>query len=408
MALLALSILVLTTQSSGDAALWPADDGNDQHRRVAASAPAARWSAPLPIWWAASSATTTTSSAPVCDGTTDVSSFLDHSIVLPPGICRVTRSIVLTSGYFLRGTGTTIFFDNPTDDLFVAHTALHDVTISDLIINSTAGQRKAGHVINGSFLRSRFASLTVLNQFNGFLIPAYEFVWFSSVLVRYPSSGARYGFYLGQFSSDPSSNPGSEIYLSHVQVYGAEILDRGYVVESTDAVYFTNSGGGGCVSHLLHIFRSPGGHAPNNIFMTNMVSDYTVTGSSTLIQGAINLQISNSWFCSSQVGLELQDVGRLMVSNSQVFNNRATGLLSNNSFGRVTGCFFSAQNVAVRVYTARTNDLSLSLSDNTDGGSTNRSVITDERSNRMIVTGNMWVSGTTFGTPPQVNANNGF
>jgi hypothetical protein len=202
---------------------------------------------------------------PACDGVTDVSAYLDRSIVLPPGVCRVTRTIVLTSGYYLRGTGTTILFDNPTDDLFVAREALSDVTIADLIVNSTKGQRRAGHVVRGSFLRSRFTSLTILNQFNGFLIPAYEFVWFSMILFRYPSACAEYGFYLGQTTPN---NPGSELYLSHVQVYGNEVLDRGYVIEDTDAVYVTHTGGGGCVSHVVHLFRSPGGHAPSNIFMT--------------------------------------------------------------------------------------------------------------------------------------------
>jgi hypothetical protein len=97
-----------------------------------------------------------------------------------------------------------------------------------------------------------------------------------------------------------------------------------------------------------------------------------------------------------------------MVNNCQIFNNHAVGLLSSNSSGRVTGSIFSAQQVAIRINTAHYNDLSLSLSDNTDGGSSNRSLITDERSNRIIVTGNVWVSNTTFGTPPQVNANNGY
>jgi hypothetical protein len=114
-------------------------------------------------------------------------------------------------------------------------------------------------------------------------------------------------------------------------------------------------------------------------------------------------------------GFRGDGIGRLQIATSKIFNNRGTGMWFDHSFGRAVGNILAANGQGavtghkdgINVLTTNTADLTMSFSANESTGENGYSIATDAETNRAIIDGNLWGSGTSYGVAPQVNANNG-
>jgi hypothetical protein len=395
----------------------------------------------------------------VGDGTTDDTAAIGAAITaaggifprgvvfFPPGIYKTTGNYSLDGMDGIQimgsGTGSTIIrLAHATNDLFwVGATPTAAVGISCMTITSDTVTRSAGWVFrvnnaynsSGSFNRSRLWNLELQKQFNGIAFEKYEFVLLRDTIIWDCVGTTGVGVKFGQTTAS-NLNQGSEGRCINVQVYGNNLaggaakLAAGFLIEDTDAVELTDCGAGAIAGDGLKIVGNTGGHAPTNHFVVNSIFDATDTGHCVNIAGPASparLKFTGCWFASAGAMLGTSNGNGIRISAPIVsgeivgcnfYNNRGTGLYISTTSCAITvsGCTFNGNGVGAgasnndAIYIALSlNNLGPVITGCQDTGSNGVSVRTAANSNRLVIVGNRWVSGTSYGIAPTVNASNG-
>jgi hypothetical protein len=361
-----------------------------------------------------------------------------------------TNSLGTVSGLRILGSGiggTTLKMTDATHDLFFSNTQTVDLTLQDFSVTSNSGVRTGGWVYhagatlytsNGYLRRSRIESIDVKKQVNGFWIAQYEFVWMKNLMMSDFVGSGGIGIKAGQTTAS-NVNQGSELYILGTQIYGNDFvgsdplaLSTGIWIEDTDAVYVVNSGVGGALTNSLRMVANAGGHGPSNHFFDQMISDATrdshgvyVTGGGTVV----NLKFTGCWFASAGqlpsgsagangIRFDVAQLGVLEITGSKIINNRGTGLYfathASNAAVAFSGNTISSNGQGAQ---AGNNDgiyvdvpidvLGPVMSGNQEvGGENGVGLRTSSTANRLIIVGNRFVSGVSFGITPNIKGLN--
>jgi hypothetical protein len=394
---------------------------------------------------------TTDDTTAISDTITAAAATTPRSVVFfPPGIYETTGGFDLDGldGLKIRGSGvgsTTIRLAHATNDLFyVTSTFTTGFELSDMTITSDTVTRTAGWVFHvndaynstGSLLRSNLSRLEITKQFNGLGIKKYSFVTLNDILLWDPpanTTGVAVQF--GQTTAT-DVNQGAEARCRNVQVYGYDFSSgpaywgEGFKIEDCEAVEMEGCSAGGIAGHDLHVISNSGGHASQNHFINNCIFDATDTGHCAYFSGAgyaLRIKIAASWFASAGASVGTSNGNGIRIENTiysgeitgcNFYNCRGTGLyfassataasvaVSGNTFtGNGVGAAAS-NNDAIYVATGL-NNLGPVFTGNQDEGSNGVSIRTGANANRLVIVGNRWVSGTSYGIAPSVNASNG-
>lgn len=394
------------------------------------------------------------------DGTTDDTAAIRDTIgaaaattprsivFFPPGIYRTTGGYDLNGldGLQIVGSGvnaTTIRLAHASNDLFsIGATPTSNLAIRHMKITSDTVTRTGGwvfHVNNayngtGILLKSIFEGLEVQKQVNGFGIKKYEFVALNDILIWDGVGTTGYALRFGQATAS-NVNQGSEVRCRNVQIYGNDLAGgtarfaAGCIIEDCDAVEFEGCGVGAIAGTGLLIVANAGGHGPSNHFLYGAILDATDTGHCMHVSGGgavNNLKISATWFASAgqMVGtsngnglrIDVTTMGTCEITGCNFYNTRGTGLYVSTASAPIvaTGNTFAAcgqgaaasNNDAIYVSTSL-DQLGPVFTGNQDTGSNGVSIRTGANANRLVLVGNRWVSGTSYGIAPNVDASNG-
>lgn len=395
----------------------------------------------------------------IADDTTAINSALTAArtagkgtVFFPAGIYNTTGSHDLSGTTGLRvlgsGTGVTVLkITHPTTNLFFSNTETKDLTLQDFSVTSDPGTRTGGWVYhagaafqaNGYLRRSRIESIDVKYQVNGFWMAQYLFVWMRDLnMTTFVGSGG-VGIKAGQ-TTTANFNQGAELYILDTQIYGENVFDpsaplhlsTGIWIEDCEAVYALNTGIGGTVTNNLRIVGNAGGHGSTNHFFSQFVSDATrdshgvyITGS-----GAVgNVKFNGSWFASAGkaaangslsangIRIDAAQLGSMEITGSSIWNNMGTGLYiaSSNTHAALTisgntlccnGQGGQPNNTDGIYVDFPVNYLGPVITGNQDEGEPGVGLRTSARANRMVVVGNRFASGASFGVSPLVQALN--
>lgn len=373
-------------------------------------------------------------------------------VLFPPGTYLTTggHSLDGLDGIQIIGSGvgsTVIELGHATNSLFsTANTVTSNITISDFTVKSTTVTRSAGWVFEvntayngaGQLARSRIARLEIRNQFNGLAFRKYGFVEVESVYIWACVGTTGIGIQMGQTTSS-DVNQGSEIYLRDVQIYAtdfdatASAMDVAFLITDTDAVYMDRCGAGAIYGSCLKIMANTGGHSPSNHFFEGCVFDTTSEGHNVWITGTgvvVNFKFIGCWIASAGkvAGATVNGKGMLLncasvtsgeITGTNFYNTEGAGLYIDSDQAPVTisGCTFNANGLANEAGNADSiyiaivlNNLGPVICGNQQiggNGAGGVAIQTSAGANRLVITGNRWVNGTTYGVAPLVNANNG-
>lgn len=373
-------------------------------------------------------------------------------VFFPPGTYLTTGSHSLDGldGIKIIGSGvgsTTMELGHATNSLFsTANTVTSNISISDFTVTSTTVTRTAGWVFEvntayngaGQLARSRISRLEVRNQFNGFAFRKYGFVEVESINMWSCVGTTGIGMKFGQTTSS-DVNQGSEIYLRDVQIYPTDFgattsaLAAAYWIEDTDAVYMDRCGAGAVYGSCLKIVANTGGHSPSNHFFSGCVFDTTSEGHDVWITGTgavVNFKFTGCWIASAGkvAGATINGKGMLIncasvtsgeITGTNFYNTAGAGLYIDTDQAPIalSGCTFNANGTANEAGNADSIYIAISLNNlgpvicgnqQTGGnGAGGVAIQTSAGANRLVITGNRWVNGTTYGVAPLVNANNG-
>lgn len=357
--------------------------------------------------------------------------------------------------------GTTLNITNPANNLFFSNTETVDLTLQDFSVTTippavrTGGWvYQAGVPVTSSpsapLRRSRIESIDVKKQVNGFWIAQYEFVWMKNLMMSDFVAGSGgvggIGIQAGQTTAGcaacagltpcPYCNQGSELYILGTQVYANDFVGNdpralayGIWIEDTDAVYVVNSGVGAALTNGLVIKGNNNGHSPANHFFDQLISDATrdshgfwITGGGTVL----NLKFTGCWFASAgQASLNGNpgangiriDVSHLSgfveITGSKIVNNKGTGLYlathSTNAALAISGNTIQGNggggqlNNTDGIYVDEPiNALGPVISGNQELGEAGVGLRTSPTANRLVIVGNRFVSGVSFGITPNV------
>ena len=391
------------------------------------------------------------------DGTTDDTTAIGLAITaaaaisprgvvfFPPGTYKTTGAHSLNGldGLQIVGSGigsTVIRLAHATNDLFsVGATVTSNLRISDMTITSDTVTRSAGWIFRvnnayngtGALKNSVFRNLEITKQFNGIAFEKFAFIEFNDSILWDAVGTAGVAVKFGQTTST-NINQGSEARCRNVKVYpalsGTARWATGFLIEDCDAVELEGCGAGGLYGDDLKIVGNSGGHAPANHFFANCIFDATDTGHCVNIAGPATpsrLKFVGCWFASAGAMTGVPNgrgvygavsLGAVEISACNFYNNRGTGLYLNGAASPVTvnGCTFEGNGVGAgasnndAIYINTTlNSLGPVITGCQDLGSNGVSVRTGAGANRLVLVGNRWVSGTSYGIAPSVDASNG-
>lgn len=370
------------------------------------------------------------------------------AVLFPPGTYNTSGGFSLNglNGLKILGSGpgsTVIRITHATNDLFsVGATITSNIEIGGFTVTSDTVTRTGGwvfHVNNayngtGALTKSRFHNLEIRKQVNGLGIKKYAFVSGEDILIWDGVGTSGRAVQFGQTTAS-NVNQGSEARFRNVQVHGNDLagsaarFGAGFWIEDCDAVELTECATGAIAGHGGVMLANAGGHAPSNHFIQSCIFDATDTGHAFWITGGgyvLNVKINGSWFASAGQmagtsngnGLRCDALswasGELVGNN--FYNNRGTGLYIASSSASVTvtgntlnsnGGGAAANNNDGIYLGLSVNSLGPVICGNQEIDSNGVGIRTGANTNRIVVTGNRWVSGTAYGTPPFVDANNG-
>ena len=378
------------------------------------------------------------------------------AIILPPGrfLTNGGHDLSGKDGLAILGAGigaTTLVTTHATNDIFsYGGDDLADLHIGQFsVIAPTTTTRSAGWFFRGTtaspggayLVRCRFYDLDIKWQTNGIWIPQYEFVWCNRIFMSdFAGAGNGIGVKAGQ-TAVGAQNQGSEIYFTDCQVYGSAFLNPGglsklqygFWIEDCQAIYVTQSAAGGSVANNWRFVSNAAGAGIQNCFFDSLISDATDTSHSTYITGTGQynaLGWSNSWFSGAGrlhagtglgngVRCDAANVSGLSFSACRLLLNRGTGMylapgaggsltLTGNIFGS-NGEGGDANNKDSIFVNVGVGSIGAIMAGNLCGGvvGTGVSVRTPIGSTTdMVITGNRWASGVSYGAVPAVDANN--
>jgi hypothetical protein len=380
-------------------------------------------------------------------------------LYFPPGIYRTTGNFDVSAfdGLNVVGAGpgvTTIRLAHATNDLFFIglfntqnqHYREFSV-ISDTIVRTDGWIFRGGigtPLGAGALLHSRFSDIDIKDQVNGFWIPKYEFVWIDRVKMSTFVGEGGIGIKAGQPSAPnrPDNNQGSELAIRATSITGRDLSGRslflapprlayGYVIQDVDAVYLTDSEATMTLKSGLWVTSSDNGHVPSNLFFDKVVFDSTRDDPAARFTGfrLFDVTITGCVFSnagrmaggSAQPGLsfESQLVGPLVISGSQFLNSRGHGLRMNP---RVLprGAGQSPPSIAISGAVLADNggdgihlnftpgELAPVITGTNEVGSGGKGLRLSGGTNRIVVSGNRFVSGIDLGgVQAVVNSDNG-
>jgi len=369
----------------------------------------------------------------------------------PAGTYNTTGSHDLSGTTGLRvlgsGTGVTVLkITHPTNDLFFSNTETRDLTLQDFSVTSDPGTRTGGWVyhagaapgVNGYLRRSRIESIDVKYQVNGFWMAQYLFVWMRDLnMTTFVGSGG-VAIKAGQ-TTTADLNQGAELYILDTQIYGDNVFDPtsphhlsiGIWIEDCEAVYALNTGIGGTLTNNLRIVGNAGGHGSTNHFFSQFVSDATRDSHGVYITGSGwvgNIKFNGSWFASAGrvapgslsangIRIDAAGLGSMEITGSSIWNNMGTGIYiaSSNTHAALTisgntlccnGQGGQPNNKDGIYVHFPTNYLGPVITGNQDEGEWGVGLRTSATANRMVVVGNRFASGASFGVSPLVQALN--
>jgi len=375
------------------------------------------------------------------------------TVFFPAGIYKTSGSHDLsgTNGLRILGSGmgaTVLKMADATHDLFFSNTDTTDLTLQDFSVTSDPGVRTAGWVYHaggaynattGSLKRSRLESIDVKKQVNAFWIAQYEYVWLKNLmLTNFVGSGGT-AIKVGQ-TTLTDHNQGSELYILGTQINGQDLVNHsdplvlayGIWIEDTDAVYIVNSGVGATLNNNLRITANAGGHGPMNFFFDQLISDATLNSHGVYITGGgavYNLKFTGSWFASAGkaipggsltangIRMDVASLGFVEITGSKIVNNSGTGLYlathATNAAITFTGNLVWANGSGGQVgntdgiyVDVPINNLGPVITGNQDTYEPGVSLRTSATANRLVIVGNRFVSGVSFGIPPNVQGLN--
>ena len=354
------------------------------------------------------------------------------------------------SGLRILGSGigaTVLKMADATHDLFFSNTNTTDLTLQDFSVTSDAGVRTGGWVYHagaaynaqGFLLRSRIESIDVKKQVNGFWIAQYEYVWLKNLMMSNFVGSGGIGIKAGQTTLS-DRNQGSELYILGTQINGQDLVNHtdplvlayGIWIEDCDAVYVVNSGVGATLTNGLRLVANAGGHGPMNFFFDQLISDATRDSHGVYITGGgsvQNLKFTGCWFASAGkavpggsltangIRIDVAQLGFVEITGSKIVNNAGTGLylathptnaaitfsgnlLWNNGSGGQAG------NMDGLYVDTPINALGPVITGNQDSYEPGVSLRTSATANRLVIVGNRFVSGVSFGITPLVQGLN--
>jgi hypothetical protein len=381
-------------------------------------------------------------------------------VYVPSGIYLTTGNFNLTNltGLSIVGDGSkSSIFDitHATNDLFywnengASSGGANGQYFANFGVQSTTVTRTAGWVFHvdstatvtngGAYLvRSRIENIDVRQQYNGFWIAQYEFVWISQcILYNFVGTGG-VGVKIGQ-TTTTNVNQGSGIDCYAVKIYGGLggqpcTLSYGWWIEDTDAVYLNMCEAGGVVTNSLRVSSNGTGHNATNLFFTSSIFDSTYSGHTALFTavnggGYEQIKMENCWFCSSGrnsvteggdgLHIEAAYFSTSNIIGCTMYNNNKAGMKIITTRGApvsIVGCQIksnalldtSGDNDNVYIDNPL-NGVAPILSANyiTGGGATGgKSIKTTNTTNRLIVIGNRILATTDYGIAPAVDEHN--
>ncbi len=288
----------------------------------------------------------------------------------------------------------------------------------------------------GSMSKGRIIDLEIINQVNGFWINKYEKVWIERVnMVSFVGNLSNStAIKIGQ---PGSGNNGSDLHINDTSIYSIPTsaagstpkLNYGVWIEDTDAVFMSDSEVGGALkSNLVIKGSSMANHWPQNHFFSNVIFDATVNEASVHITGegrADRLYFTGCWIASAGrmqqsegtlkpdgMLIDINDLGGMGITGGTVYNASGSGIHIYSSLGSAPIAISGVQilnngndGITVNVPVNALGPVITGVDEMNSG----RYGLQTSNANRMVVTGNRFVSGYHFNQhQPQVFANNGY
>jgi hypothetical protein len=251
---------------------------------------------------------------------------LTHSppkaILFPPGRIKTQGGHSVTNGTDLSiyGSGigaTTLEITHATNNLFSWTGFNSRFEFGNMTIDSPNVARTGGYVLDGPIGNESYIhDLHILRQANGIWLRGYSYSWLERILIDAFATGGTYGLRIGAPLEDTSPQ-GVELHINAVTVFGSNVTGSAWVCpigvqfEDVNAIYADGLSVAACATHCFKIIANTGEETVN-LLLTDCLFDATTDNHSTYVTGAgtvKNFYFTNCWFASAGQGLAYSGTG---------------------------------------------------------------------------------------------------